>query len=540
MPDFSPDLIPNAANFVPLSPLSFLKRAARVSPDATAIVYGDRIDTYATFLTRARRLASALAARGIAKGDCVSILAANTPEMLESHFGVPMTGAVLNSLNIRLDPQTIAFILQHSGARVLIFDGMFAPTIHPIKRQLKRDLLLVPINDPAAPANDDLGDITYEQLLSDGDAHYDSSQPDDEWQALSLLYTSGTTGNPKGCVYHHRGSYLNALGNLNAVPLDRHSRYLWTLPMFHCDGWSFIWSVTAAMATHVCLRALDPRTVYELIHRHRVTHLCGAPIVMNMLATAPSKDKTRFDHRVEVITGGAAPPSAVIQAMEADGFAVTHAYGLTETYGPASFCLPQAQWSELPDAERHRQMARQGIPYLTLEALAVKDPESLEDVPADGKSIGEVMTKGNTIMRGYLNNDAATRDAFAGGWFHTGDLAVVHPDGYIEIKDRSKDIIISGGENISSLEVEEVLFRHPKILEAAVVAQPDEIWGESPCAFVALANDCAATEAEIVGYCRNNLAHFKVPKRVIFGELPKTATGKIQKFQLRQLAARPR
>lgn len=540
MPDFSPGLIPNAANFVPLSPLSFLKRAARVSPDATAIVYGDRTDTYATFLTRARRLASALAARGIAKGDCVSILAANTPEMLESHFGVPMTGAVLNSLNIRLDPQTIAFILQHSGARVLIFDGVFAPTIHPIKRQLERDLLLVQINDPAAPANDDLGDITYEQLLSDGDAHYDSSQPDDEWQALSLLYTSGTTGNPKGCVYHHRGSYLNALGNLNAVPLDRHSRYLWTLPMFHCDGWSFIWSVTAAMATHVCLRALDPRTVYELIHRHRVTHLCGAPIVMNMLATAPSKDKTRFDHRVEVITGGAAPPSAVIQAMEADGFAVTHAYGLTETYGPASFCLPQAQWSELPDAERHHQMARQGIPYLTLEALAVKDPESLKDVPADGKSIGEVMTKGNTIMRGYLNNDAATRDAFAGGWFHTGDLAVVHPDGYIEIKDRSKDIIISGGENISSLEVEEVLFRHPKILEAAVVAQPDEIWGESPCAFVALANDCAATEAEIVGYCRNNLAHFKVPKRVIFGELPKTATGKIQKFQLRQLAARPR
>ena len=528
-----PHLQPNEANHEPLSPVSFLDRAATVYPDRIAVIHGNRRITYATFRERACRLASALAKRGIGPGDCVAIMAANTPEMLEAHYGVPMLGGVLNSLNVRLDAGTIAFILDHGEAKCLLTDREFSPTIRAALAELGRDILVIDIDDPLAEGGELVGECDYETLLEEGDPSFNSDQPEDEQQAISLLYTSGTTGNPKGCVYHSRGAYLNAIGNMIALGLTRDSVYLWTLPMFHCDGWTFTWAVTAAHGTHVCLRKIEPTAVYRSIRDHGVTHLCGAPIVLSLLANAPEDVKVAFPQTVECATGGAAPPSAIIEAMEANGFRVIHLYGLTESYGPSLVCSWQDDWDALPLSERSAKMARQGVNYWTLKGAAVKNPSSMADVPADGTTMGEIMLRGNTIMKGYLKNPKATSAAFKGGWFHTGDLAVRHPDGYIEVKDRAKDIIISGGENISSLEVEEALYRHPKVLEAAVVAAPDATWGETPCAFVTLRDGVEAKAEEIIDHCRTNMAHFKVPTQVVFGPLPKTSTGKIQKYLLR-------
>ena len=533
---FDTNLQQREANFEPLSPVSFLRRAAQVAPAHTAVIHGDRRYTYAQFYERSCRLAKALSQRGVGQGDCVAIMGANTPEMLEAHNGVPMLGAVLNSLNIRLDARTIAFILDHGEARVLLTDCGFSDTVREALDLIERELLVVDIDDPMATGGERLGALDYEELLAEGDPNFAPEPLLDEWQALSLLYTSGTTGDPKGCVYHHRGAYLNALGNMFTVGLGRDSVYLWTLPMFHCDGWTFTWGVTAAMATHVCLRDVDPAVVYRLINDENVTHMCGAPIVLNMLAHAPKESKSSFPQRVEIATGGAAPPSAVIETMEENGFNVTHLYGLTETYGPATVCVPQDDWPDLTVNERSARMARQGVHYTTLEGATVKNPDTMEEVPWDSKTMGEVMVRGNTVMKGYLKNTQATDSAFSGGWFHTGDLAVRHPDSYIEVKDRSKDIIISGGENISSLEVEETLYRHPAVLEAAVVAKSDEKWGETPCAFVTLHDGAAATADDIINFCREQLAHYKSPKSVVFGSLPKTSTGKIQKFLLRHEA----
>ena len=533
---FDENLQQQEANFEPLSPVSFLRRAAQIAPAHTAVIHGDRRYTYAQFYERSCRLASALSQRGVGQGDCVAIMGANTPEMLEAHNGVPMLGAVLNSLNIRLDPRTIAFILEHGEAQVLLTDCGFSDTVREALALIDRELLVVDIDDPMATGGECLGAVDYEDFLAEGDPNFAPEPLLDEWQALSLLYTSGTTGDPKGCVYHHRGAYLNALANMFTVGLGRDSVYLWTLPMFHCDGWTFTWGVTAAMATHVCLRDVDPAVVYRLINDENVTHMCGAPIVLNMLAHAPDESKSSFPQRVEIATGGAAPPSAVIETMEENGFNVTHLYGLTETYGPATVCVPQDDWPNLTVNERSARMARQGVHYTTLEGATVKDPDTMEEVPWDSETMGEVMIRGNTVMKGYLKNTQATDSAFSGGWFHTGDLAVRHPDSYIEVKDRSKDIIISGGENISSLEVEETLYRHPAVLEAAVVARSDEKWGEAPCAFVTLHEGATATADDIITFCREQLAHYKSPKTVVFGPLPKTSTGKIQKFVLRDEA----
>jgi len=533
---FDTNLQQQEANFEPLSPVSFLRRAAQVAPTHTAIIHGDRRYTYAQFYERSCRLASALSKRGIGQGDCVAIMGANTPEMLEAHNGVPMLGAVLNSLNIRLDARTIAFILEHGEARALLTDCGFSDTVREALDLIDRELLVVDIDDPMATGGKHLGALDYEKLLAEGDPDFVPKPLLNEWQALSLLYTSGTTGDPKGCVYHHRGAYLNALGNMFTVGLGRDSVYLWTLPMFHCDGWTFTWGVTAAMATHICIRDVDPAVVYRLINDENVTHMCGAPIVLNMLAHAPDESKSSFPQRVEIATGGAAPPSTVIETMEEIGFNVTHLYGLTETYGPATVCVPQDDWPNLAVNERSARMARQGVHYTTLEGATVKDPDTMEEVPWDSETMGEVMIRGNTVMKGYLKNTQATDSAFSGGWFHTGDLAVRHPDSYIEVKDRSKDIIISGGENISSLEVEETLYRHPAVLEAAVVARSDEKWGEAPCAFVTLHEGATATADDIITFCREQLAHYKSPKTVVFGPLPKTSTGKIQKFVLRDEA----
>ena len=533
---FDENLQQQEANFEPLSPVSFLRRAAQIAPAHTAVIHGDRRYTYAQFYERSCRLASALSRRGVRQGDCVAIMGANTPEMLEAHNGVPMLGAVLNSLNIRLDPRTIAFILEHGEAQVLLTDCGFSDTVREALALIDRELLVVDIDDPMATGGECLGAVDYEDFLAEGDPNFAPEPLLDEWQALSLLYTSGTTGDPKGCVYHHRGAYLNALANMFTVGLGRDSVYLWTLPMFHCDGWTFTWGVTAAMATHVCLRDVDPAVVYRLINDENVTHMCGAPIVLNMLAHAPDESKSSFPQRVEIATGGAAPPSTVIETMEEIGFNVTHLYGLTETYGPATVCVPQDDWPNLAVNERSARMARQGVHYTTLEGATVKDPDTMEEVPWDSETMGEVMIRGNTVMKGYLKNTQATDSAFSGGWFHTGDLAVRHPDSYIEVKDRSKDIIISGGENISSLEVEETLYRHPAVLEAAVVARSDEKWGEAPCAFVTLHEGATATADDIIIFCREQLAHYKSPKTVVFGPLPKTSTGKIQKFVLRDEA----
>ena len=531
----APHLARNPANFTALTPLGFLARAAAVYPDKLAVIDGARRFTYREFYERCRRFADALRRRGIGPGDTVAVLAPNVPALLEAHYGVPMAGAVLNALNYRLDARSIAFILQHGAAKLLIADHEFAFLARDAFAELETPIPVVEIADGSGETT--LGGIEYEAFLAEGDPDMPWSGPADEWAPIALNYTSGTTGNPKGVVYHHRGAYLNALGNAITFGIDRHSVYLWTLPMFHCNGWTYPWAVTAVAGTHICLRRVDPAPIFAAIAEHRVTHLCGAPVVLNMLVDAPDSVKRRFDHVVEVATGGAAPPSVVIEAMERMGFRVTHLYGLTESYGPSTSCAWQEEWGELPLGERAAKMARQGVQYLTLERQRVADPDTLRDVPADGATIGELLLRSNTLMKGYLKNPAATNEAFAAGWFHTGDLAVMHPDGYAEIKDRSKDIIISGGENISSIEVEEVLYRHPQIMEAAVVAKPDEKWGETPCAFVTLKPDAGAVSAaDITAWCRANLAHYKAPGHVVFGPLPKTSTGKVQKYALREQA----
>jgi len=531
----APHLARNSANFTALTPLGFLARAAAIYPDKLAVIDGARRFTYREFHARCRRFADALRRRGIGLGDTVAVLAPNVPALLEAHYGVPMAGAVLNAMNYRLDARSIGFILGHGAAKLLIVDREFASLARAALGELGRQIPFVEIDDGSGSGG--FGEMEYEAFLAEGDPAASWSSPTDEWSPITLNYTSGTTGNPKGVVYHHRGAYLNALGNAITFGLDRHSVYLWTLPMFHCNGWTYTWAVTAVAGTHVCLRRVEPAPIFAAIAEHNVTHLCGAPVVLNMLVHAPDRVKRSFDHVVEVATGGAAPPSPVIEAMERMGFRVTHLYGLTESYGPSTSCAWRDEWAALPLSERVAKMARQGVQYLTLDRQRVADPATMQDVPADGATIGELLLRSNTLMKGYLKNPAATDEAFAGGWFHTGDLAVMHPDFYVEIKDRSKDIIISGGENISSIEVEEVLYRHPQIMEAAVVAKPDEKWGETPCAFVTLKTDAGeVTAADIIDWCRANLAHFKAPKSVVFGPLPKTSTGKIQKYALRERA----
>ena len=526
----------NKANYTPLSPLTFLERAAYVHPQHPSLVHGTQRYTWAETYDRCRRLASSLIKRGIGLGDTVSIMGFNTPQMYEAHFGVPMTGAVLHSLNTRLDAATIAFQLQHSEAKILLTDTEASATIREALAQLENPPLVIDIVDPFSDGGDLLGEFDYEALLAEGDPNFAWQLPADEWQAITLNYTSGTTGNPKGVVYHHRGAYLNAVSNIVDGNLGRHPVYLWTLPMFHCNGWCFPWTLAAVAGTSVCLRKVRPDLIYDLIEQEGVTHYCGAPTVHYMLVNAPDELRAKKQQRIYGMIAAAPPPAAVLQKMAENDFEITHVYGLTETYGPATLCAWHDEWNSLPIEEQARLKARQGVRYLMLEALTVLDPVTMEPVPADGETLGEVMFRGNIVMMGYLKNPEATAKAFADGWFHSGDLGVMHPDGYIELKDRSKDIIISGGENISTIEVETVLYRHPAILEAAVVARPDEKWGETPCAFVILREGATATAEEIIAYCRQNMAHYKAPKTVVFSPLPKTSTGKVQKFVLREQA----
>ena len=526
----------NAANFTPLTPLSFIERTARVFPDHTAVVHGETQRSWTETYHRCIKLASALNRRGINKGDTVAVMLPNVPASLEAHFGVPMCGAVLNTLNIRLDAKTIAFILDHGEAEALLTDKEFAPIVNEALSLCKAKPLVIDVDDALAPDGELLGEIEYEAFLAEGNTGYDWQYPENEWDAISLNYTSGTTGNPKGVVYHHRGAALNSLGNITAWAMPQRPKYLWTLPMFHCNGWCFPWTVTALAGTHICLRRTEPGPIYQSIIDHQVTHMCGAPIVMGMLVNASSQEQKTLPHSVKILTAGAAPPAAILEQIETLGFDVTHAYGLTEWYGPGVVSEWHPEWDELPTAEKSAKKARQGVPYLVMQDLTVMDPETMQKTPADAQTMGEVFMRGNNLMKGYLKNETATEKAFLGGWFHTGDLGVMHPDGYIELKDRSKDIIISGGENISTIEVEGVLYQHPAVAEAAVVAKPDEKWGETPCAFVALKEEAKSSEEELIQFCRDNLAHFKCPKKIVFAELPKTSTGKIQKFILREQA----
>ncbi|MDA0231270.1 MAG: long-chain-fatty-acid--CoA ligase [Proteobacteria bacterium] len=532
------DLDRNPANYAALTPLDFLSRAASVHPGRTAIVHGARRQTYAETYARCRRLAGALAAHGIKRGDTVSVLAPNIPETLEAHFAVPMSGAVLNALNIRLDAALIGRLLEHAESKLVFVDREFAPLLYEAMDHSGVRPYVVTVDDPEAEAGDvSLGDESFEHFIAGGAADHDWQRPEDEWDAITLSYTSGTTGNPKGVVYHHRGAYLNSLSNAFAVALTSKSVYLWTLPMFHCNGWTYTWAVTAMAGTHICLRRIESARIFQLIADEGVTHMAGAPVVLNMIANAPMAERQSFAQQVEVTVGGAPPPSAVIAAMEGMGFRVTHLYGLTECYGPSLISEWQDDWPALTVEARAEKMARQGVPTLAVSEAIVADPESGLPLAADGQSMGEILLRGNTLMKGYLANPEETKRAFASGWFHTGDLGVMHEDGYIELRDRSKDVIISGGENISSVEVENVLYRHPNVQEAAVVAKADDKWGETPLAFVYLKVDAGDISAEsIIAFCRDHLAHFKVPSAVIFGPLPKTATGKIQKFVLRERA----
>ena len=533
---YSTDLDKNAANYSPLSPLTFIERAASVYPERLAQIYADKRYSWAETYRRCRRFASALQQRGIEADDTVALMLPNIPAMFEAHYAIPMAGAVIHGLNIRLDADAIAFQLKHGEAKVLLTDREFSSTVSAALAQLENKPLVIDVDDPAFAGGELVGEIEYEDFLNQGDPDFAWRLPQDEWHAIALGYTSGTTGDPKGVVTHHRGAHLNAVSNALAWNMGANPVYLWTLPMFHCNGWCFPWTIAALNGTSVCLRAVRADDIFDSIKQHRVTHLCGAPIVMSLMANAPAEIQAGIDHEVNIMTAAAAPPPAILEAMARLNFKVTHAYGLTEVYGPAVICAWHEAWDQLPITEQAEMKSRQGVRYPMLEELVVADPETMQPVPHDGETIGEIMFRGNIVMKGYLKNPKASREAFAGGYFHSGDLAVCHADGYIEIRDRSKDIIISGGENISSIEVEKTLYRHPAVLEAAVAAMPDDKWGETPCAFVTLHADADASEQEVIDFCRDNMARFKAPRKVVFGELPKTSTGKIQKFELRARA----
>ena len=534
---YEADLDKNSANHTPLTPLGFIGWAAATCPNRTAVIHASRRFTWADTFARCRRLASALVARGVTPGDTVAVMLLNTPEMYECHFGIPMTGAVINTLNVRLDAPTLAFMLDHGEARVLITDREFSDVIASALGQCKVKPLVIDVDDPVYQGPGmRLGDTDYETFLAGGDPDYRWTAPADEWDAIALNYTSGTTGNPKGVVFHHRGAYLNGLGEILAWGMPRFAVFLWTVPMFHCNGWCFPWTIAALAGTNVCLRKVEAETIFRLIREHQVTHYAGAPIVHNTLLNAPDELWSGIEPGLKGFIAGAAPPAATLEAMERRGVEVTHVYGLTEVYGPATVCVKQQEWADLESRERALRNGRQGVRFIVEEEVTVLDPATMEPVPWDGETIGEIMFRGNITMKGYLKNPAATKEAFEGGWFHSGDLAVMHPDGYFKVKDRGKDIIISGGENISSLEVEDALYRHPAVFAAAVVAQPDAKWGEAPCAFVELKPGAASTQAELIEHCRANMAHYKAPKSVVFGPLPKTSTGKIQKYVLRERA----
>ncbi len=531
---FESDLNKCDANYQPLSPITFLKRTAEIFPNKKAIIYDDKTYTYASFFKRSTKLASALTNIGVKKGSTVSILCPNTPAMLEAHYAVPMTKGVLNCLNIRLDAKTLSFIIDHSETKVLIYDSEFAEIVKDIVKIIKTPIKLICIEDIFPNTSDLNKALDYEDFLNSGNEKFDFKLPDDEWDAISLNYTSGTTGNPKGVVYHHRGAYLQSIGNYLAWNMRNHPVYLWTLPMFHCNGWCFPWTISIAMGTHICLRKLDIDKIFSLIINHKVSHLCGAPIVLNMIANGRKIKSFKLENKVQIATAAAPPPSIVIKKIEELGFVVTHLYGLTETYGPSVVNEWDKKWNDMPAKERSKIKARQGVKYQTLENLVVMDPKTFKPIPFDGETIGEVMFQGNVVMKGYLKNPKATTDAFAGGWFHSGDLGVTHVDGYIELKDRSKDVIISGGENISTIELEEIISQNEAVLEVAVVGKKDEKWGEVPCAFIKLKEKKEITEKEIIKFCYENMARFKVPKQIIFSDLPKTSTGKIQKYKLRE------
>ena len=531
----------NSANFTPITPLLFLERSAEVYPNRVAVIHGKLRQTWMQTYERCRRLASALQKHGIGLGDTVAVMLPNTPPMVEAHFGIPMAGAVLNALNTRLDPESIAFMLNHGEAKVVIIDpefsGVMKKALELVKKESARDILVIDVEETEFDVpGEKLGKLTYENLLAEGDPNFAWQVPADEWQAICLNYTSGTTGNPKGVVYHHRGAAINAVSNILDWDMNKHPIYLWTLPMFHCNGWCFPWTIAARAGVNVCLRRVDAQHIFAAIKEHGVTHYCAAPIVHNLLVNAPDEMKLGVPAGVKGLIAGAAPPASIIEGMEKLGFDLTHVYGLTEVYGPAAVCVKQDEWNDLDIGERARLNARQGVRYHLQQAITVLNPETMEPVPADGETMGEIMFKGNITMKGYLKNEKATKEAFSGGWFHSGDLAVMNPDGYIKIKDRSKDIIISGGENISSIEVEDVLYRHPAVIAAAVVAKPDPKWGETPCAFLEIKPGIEVSPADIIAHCKQHLAGFKVPKAIVFGELPKTSTGKIQKFELRKQA----